>query len=359
MVLIEFSLSQKHLKYRQYIAGFSAIIFLLFIGLRWETGTDWLPYKNLFDTLELNWSFLLAVYHFDFGYVLLNAFVKLFTDNYTIFLLIDAAIAIIPLYFLIKKLSPYPNLSLLLFYVNYMIAQFMGSNRRMIAMVFILWFMYYVASEIKRKTIFPIIGAFFFHRSSIINILLYFFPRKPISITKTIVILLSSFVIGILQIPAIVIDNISTLILPYSDMSIVRSIEFYSNNDVSTYSTGDIVSSTILAVGKRIIFLTLYLYISKKKHLDSLTVFFLNVYTISVAMYLLLIGSFFQMVTAYWTIVEIVLIGRIFLYTSKAIKMYFWCFLCLFSIIQIISSWNIYVELYVPYLPFWTTIHRF
>lgn len=32
---------------------FSSYILLLFIGLRWETGTDWLSYKELFDSLEL------------------------------------------------------------------------------------------------------------------------------------------------------------------------------------------------------------------------------------------------------------------------------------------------------------------
>lgn len=123
---------------------FSSYILLLFIGLRWETGTDWLSYKELFDSLELHWSFLINVYHFDIGYVLFNAAVKLFTENYTLFLLINSFLTIYVLYRLLIKISPYPNLSLLVFYSTFMIAQFMGSNRRMMAMVFILWSFYYL-----------------------------------------------------------------------------------------------------------------------------------------------------------------------------------------------------------------------
>ena len=135
-VILESSIQTS--QYKNYFFIISSTILALFIGVRWETGTDWTPYKDLFDTLQLDWSFLFNIYHFDIGYVLFNAFIKLFTENYTIFLICNSSITIFLLSKLIIKISPYPNLSLLFFYTNFMIAQFMGSNRRMMAMVFIL-----------------------------------------------------------------------------------------------------------------------------------------------------------------------------------------------------------------------------
>ncbi|WP_281511418.1 EpsG family protein [Alistipes finegoldii] len=361
MVLVEFSIPRKHLKYRQGIAGLSALIFVLFIGLRWETGTDWEPYKDLFDAIELDWTFLLNVYHFDIGYVLINALVRFFTESYTIFLLFDAALAIIPLFFLLRRVSPYPNVSLMMFYVNYMIAQFMGSNRRMIAIVLILWFIYYVAVGKKGKSVFALTGAFLFHRSSIANLLIYLVPRKLISAKKVFFLLLVSMIVGLSQIPATVIEKIGSVLMPIAgDNEIVQGIEFYSENGEEhlVYGTGSLILSTILALGKRVIFLIPFMYICKRRQVDQLTIFLLNIYIISFSVYLCTIGSFFQMLTAYWTIVDIILIGRILCHVKGKAKLGICFFLCLYGVLQMTSALNVYPELYMPYLPFWTTIHR-
>src|SRR5688572_25618549 len=71
-------------RYKIVFATFTFVYLTLFTGLRWETGTDWDSYKELFDTIEFNWTFLLNVYAFDLGYVLFNALVRTFTDNYTL-----------------------------------------------------------------------------------------------------------------------------------------------------------------------------------------------------------------------------------------------------------------------------------
>lgn len=110
----------------------------LMLGLRWETGTDWTAYLDLFQELELGTSLLFAVYHFDIGYVLINAVVRLFTDSYTVFLLINSALALALIYLFLRRCSPYPNTSLLVFYTSYFVAHYMGSNRRIIAMGLLL-----------------------------------------------------------------------------------------------------------------------------------------------------------------------------------------------------------------------------
>ena len=347
-------------KHKYLYIKFSSLILALFIGFRWETGTDWDSYKLLFDTLELNWTFLLNVYHFDIGYVLFNALIKLFTDNYTIFLVFNSGITMFFLTKLIIKTSPYPNLSLLYFYTAFMISQFMGSNRRMMAMVFILWLFYYIHNNQKKKSYLNLGLAFSFHRSSIINLISFFIPQKAFTLKQTFIILCSSFIIGILQIPAKIIALTGSILATFLNNPIVEKMVFYSeNNDEHlTYSTGSLILSTVLAVVKRSILLTFYLYVLQKNRTDKLTQFFYNIYITGFAGYLFFIGSFFQMLTTYFAFIEILLISRIYNYTSGKIKLLFCCIFTLYGIFQILNAINVYPELYLPYLPFWTTHNR-
>lgn len=347
-------------KYKHYLFIISSIILALFIGFRWETGTDWGSYKGLFDSLELNWSFLFNVYHFDIGYVLFNALIKLFTDNYTVFLILNSAVTIFFLSKLINRVAFYPNLSLLLFYTNFMLAQFMGSNRRMMAMVFVLWIFYYIYNKKKKASYVALGTAFLFHRSSIINIVGYFIPRNAFSLKKVFVVLFISCIIGSLQIPAKLVEMMGNILSVFVNNPIVEKMVYYSENgeEQLVSGTGNLIVATILAVIKRSIFLSFYIYVFRKYKVDTLTQFFYNIYVIGFAGYLFFIGSFFQILTAYLAFTEIILIGRIYAYINRKIKILFCLSVFLYGFFQILNALNVYPELYLPYLPFWTNINR-
>ena len=53
---------------------------ILHDGLRWEIGTDWEPYYNLFTTLDSGG-------HADFGYMIVLRLFRLLSNNYTLFLI--------------------------------------------------------------------------------------------------------------------------------------------------------------------------------------------------------------------------------------------------------------------------------
>ena len=347
-------------KHKFFFLVSSSILLTLFIGCRWETGTDWTPYKELFDYLQLDWSFLLNVYHFDIGYVFFNAIVRFFTDNYTIFLLINSGVTIYFLSTFIYKTSPYPNLSILFFYTNFMLSQFMGSNRRMMAIVFVLWSFYYMYKNIRNRSILNLGLAFSFHRSSIANFIVYFIPLKAFNVKKTLIILLTSCLIGLLQIPAKLVESCGIILSSFINNPIVEKMVFYSenNDDHLVYGTGSLIISTLLAIIKRSILLTFYIYILKKHQTDRLTEFFYNIYIIGFAGYLFFIGSFFQMLTTYLAFIEVALIGRIYSYTDGRTKILFCSIFTLYGIFQIINALNIYPELYIPYIPFWSSTNR-
>ena len=346
--------------YKKYYFIFSSILLWLFIGCRWETGTDWESYKQLFDTLELDWSFLFNVYHFDIGYVLLNALVRLFTDEYSIFLIINAGITIYLLSKLLLKTSQFPNLSLAFFYTNFMIAQFMGSNRRMMAMVFALWGFYFIYKARKSKALINMGLAFCFHRASIINVFSWLIPRSIFSIKQVIIILLLSLCIGLLQIPAKLVEITGTLLSVLTNNPIVEKMLFYSENNEEhlVYATGNLYLSTLLAVAKRSILLILYMVIIRKNKVDRATQFFYNIYIIGFAGYLLFIGSFFQMLTAFFTFIEVILIGKMYSYIPRKGKILFCALLLFYGVFQMLNALNVYPDLYMPYLPFWTGQQR-
>ena len=356
--ILESSMQTK--KYKKIIFYFSSLILACFIGFRWETGTDWEPYKKLFDSLQLDWTFLFNVYHFDIGYVLFNAIVRLFTDNYTLFLIFNSGVTIYFLSKLILISSPFPNLSLLFFYTNFMIAQFMGSNRRMMAMVFCLWLFYYVYQNRNKMSYFCLFSSFIFHRSSIIGLLTYIIPTQLISIKNTFLLLLGAFLIGLLQLPAKIIELIGITLSAFISNPLVEKMVFYSENNEEhlVSGTGSLLISTILAVVKRSVFLIMYIYIIKKNKIDNLTAYLYNIYIIGFVGYLFFIGSFFQMLSAYFAFIEIILISRMYSYTNGKFKIVFCFILFFYGLFQMMNALNIYPELYMPYLPFWTTISR-
>lgn len=352
-VLAIFEMTKDLKKYKIVIIFFSFSFLTLFTGLRWETGTDWFSYKELFDTLELDWTFLLNVYSFDLGYVILNALVKLVTDNYILFLLIDSIIALSVVFYFLKKYSPNPNISLFVFYNAFFVAQFMGSNRRIISLgagLFVFYFIY--KKEFKKYMLWQTV-AFLFHRSSIILILSWFIPHKRFTTKQIFSILFICLIIGIPQLPFKLVGFFGDVLSVFSNNSFVDKILFYSENSDSVISdnTNPLILMT-LSVIKRSFFIIFYLYIIRKNSdiLDPLSDYFLNIYIVGFAIYLLFNGSpIFQMLSTYFTFIEITLIGRFWNYTELKTKFIFLGVLFFYGFFQLLSSLNAYPELYIPY----------
>ena len=352
-LLAIFEMTKDLKKYKIIITLFSFSFLTLFTGLRWETGTDWFSYKELFDTLELDWTFLLNVYSFDLGYVILNALVKLVTDNYTLFLLIDSIIALSIVFYFFKKYSSNTNISLFVFYNAFFVSQFMGSNRRIISLgagLFVFYFIY--KKEFKKYLLWQII-TFLFHRSSIMLLLTWFVPRKRFTIKQIFTLLFICLVIGIPQLPFKIVGILGESLSNFTSNSIVDKMLFYSENNDNVISDNiNPLILMILSVIKRCIFIAFYLYIIHKNSniLDPLTDYFLNIYIVGFAIYLLFNGSpIFQMLSTYFTFIEIALIGRFWNYARIRNKFIFLGILFFYGFFQLLSSLNAYPELYIPY----------
>lgn len=114
--------------------------------------------------------------------------------------------------------------------------------------------------KIYHKSLISLSIAFLFHRSSIINLILYLIPSNAFS-AKTIIKSFSiCFIIGILQLPEKFIQFIAGLLSFALHVPLVELLTFYSENGEEhlVNATGSLFLSTILALGKRIIFLIFY-----------------------------------------------------------------------------------------------------
>lgn len=344
----------KDLKPYRNLLAFSSFFFLtIFTGLRWETGTDWFSYKELFDGLELNWTFLLNVYSFDLGYVILNAIVKFFTDDYTIFLLVDSFIAVGIVWWFLKKYSPNPNISFFVFYNAFFVSQFMGSNRRIISLGAALFVFYFIHERKYKKYAVWQTLAFLFHRTSILLFITKFIPRKRFTLNQILGILFLCLIIGIPQLPFKLVGVLGEVLSVLGNNPFVERMLFYSENNEATISenTNPLILMT-LSVIKRSVFISFYLYVIKinKGILDSLSDYFFNIYVVGFALYLLFNGSpIFQMISTYFTFIEIVLIGRFWSYTDVKTKLIFLGVLMFYGFFQLLSSLSAYPELYIPY----------
>lgn len=338
--------------YRIQFTALSAVILVIFLGFRWETGTDWDSYKELFDSLELDWSFLLAVYSFDPGYVFFNALVRLFTDQYTIFLVSDAVVGLYLVYYFIVRSSPFPNISIYIFYTSYFVAHFMGSNRRLIAIAALLVAIYYLfESRVKRH--WAMYGtAFLFHRSSGIGAVIWLIPKKIFTPKTVFIVLGICLMLGLSQAPFKAIETLGTLLYSVIDNPIFEKMVFYSETSSEHVSENvDIVTQTILAVAKRAIFIFYYWYVTRGKSVDKFTGYLYNIYIVGFAGYLLMVGSpIFQVVTTYFAIVEISLTARMFAYSPQNSRLPFMFAIFAYGVLQLVSALNPYRELYMPYL---------
>jgi hypothetical protein len=333
-------------------ARLSFVGLTLILALRWETGTDWDSYIELFRTLQLDTSSLVAVYSFDIGYVFENAFVRLFTSNYTVFLLINSTIAMLLAYQFIRRLSPFPNTSVFIFYNSYFVAHYMGSNRRIIAIGLLL--LLFAQPQRVRLPRFALLQglAIAFHRSSFIGVLSRLVPDKPFSRSTILVMFLVCGTFGALQLPVGLVESLGHLLARFSNLEIIDKMIFYGENSAEHVSENvNVFAQTMLAVAKRALFLGLYFYVFRQLKDNATYTRLLNIYIVGIAIYVLFIGSpIFQVLSTYFCAVEIALTAMAAARLPRIHRINLCCLLLPYGILQLSSAINPYPDLYLPYM---------
>lgn len=154
------------------------------LALRKETvGADTISYMEFFKYEAGGYSLLYEAGLMEPGLPYYNVILRTICNDSVYYLFCNAIISLAPIYFLIKKYSTNKNLSLCFFFAGSSYVIYFVALRQILGISFILWGVYILLSDNKRKWLYFIILTFIggiFHQTSIlVSILLiicYFLP---------------------------------------------------------------------------------------------------------------------------------------------------------------------------------------
>lgn len=153
-----------------------AVVLILFAGLR-RIGADFENYELIYDVLAgdnswLDWRVITLEPGFKFLIMLLKS------TNFQVSLIICAILGVLLKAKFITKYSPYPLLSLVIYFTSLFIIKEMGQIRHGIALGIILWSFDALIRKQKRKFLVLMFIAVMFHWSAFCVIPLYFIGNR-------------------------------------------------------------------------------------------------------------------------------------------------------------------------------------
>lgn len=223
------------------------LIFTVFRGLRWETGTDWTLYYDAF--IAAKWTNISSYTHsvsiMDSGYMFLNVFVKSLGGNYTTFLLVTN-FAILYSYY---KFSITNSESPIYVFVLVMFSTQFFPVRMGLATAFIIYGLCNFIHKKHFRVIFLTILAATIHKSALIFLPVYLFTFFLKITTK------QAFILALVALVISSLGKVEEILIPlsiYVDIlggeNIANKYEHYFDYDLAQKSGAALVKgfSTIL-----------------------------------------------------------------------------------------------------------------
>lgn len=197
---------------------------------RFKIGADYFQYVNLFsDSQEISDVsldyFLTNPHSIEYGYLILESFIKYFTNDYDVFIFIYNFIMF---FFLYKGIKYFPNhnIQLFIFYCLLFLQYTIDAYRQGMALSISLFSIRYLFQEKFIKYILCIFLAFLFHKVSILLIPLYFIIKVNFFIKKyTILVIL--FISILLSYFGLIGKIIEFMFLHFDSNSLVSRVYFY------------------------------------------------------------------------------------------------------------------------------------
>ena len=332
------------------IVGWSIYYQIVFIlialgGLRWLTGTDWMPYHNYFND-NRTWKEYTSQ-GFEPLFAFLNFIVHQFSTSYTVYLFVFSLLVISIKAFTIKKIALYPALSFFLFFCTN-IGDIL-SVRQGLAGSILFASIYFIHKKDKKHFLILLMLAILIHYSSLLWIFSYYIYHKKIGrvyIGFLIVISICIGFIGNVLYPVI----ISAVFSPFNYLNPISKILSYSLKvDESTFS----YLRAVISIIKRLLFIPLFLIMKRQiDNTDKYMPGILNLYFFGNIIYLFftLSATSFQRMTTPYVFTEI-LILPVFLkiIRSKALKYIFLYVILIYGFFKLYSAIQPFTDVIVPY----------
>lgn len=326
---------------KKYAYFFSMLVLFVLSFLRWELGGDWGTYSTIFETSKN------GLYpYIESGFGFLNYEIRQITDNYTVCLFVESLIIFNCFYFIFRKLSINPLISLIAFfalnrgYITYV--------RQDIAISFCMITIYALFNGKRLLAVLFLLLAFSIHKASIIVLPFFFFYNRKITFKMFFLLFLLS-----LSLPLCM-----TYLLPLlggSKLSIIMRAVAYAENGSEMFGYGGGLSKTFIifrsSLSRTLILVLAFL--CRKKNLDDRKYnLFFNMYIISYCLF----WAFAPISLTLSRFVNFYTPSEFFLYPyflrfakSKNNKFIIFFILIAYLALRIYSGISAYMELLVPY----------
>lgn len=251
-------------------------IFLLFFTLsfiRWERGTDWESYLNIYQNINVEYY----QKQYEFLFIKINQLPHLLYDNYTFTLFLQACVIFPLIYFIIKKYSPSPLVSILVWF-----STFFGSiffTRQFIAFSVVFLSFHYIVQRKFFKFFGIIVIATMFHQTAIIFLLAYFIYPYTFKKQQVVLIILGSFFLS-------TVIKSAFGFLGTIDYAIIagRATDYLDNE--STYSP---MQNMLRGIPYRIFTLGVALYFYKLYEDNNVYKGLVNIYFLGIVLFIMLV----------------------------------------------------------------------
>lgn len=336
LTIVDFHFGSKKTKLKVQILQLIGLFFILFAGLRWQTGTDWnnyIYYFNIVDHLKIGRS------GFEFFFELLARVTKFIFRNYQFMLLITAGIIIGFSYKAISKFSPYPIFSVFLLYA-YSINSSGFGYRQDIAIAICLFSLFYIHERKLKPYLLCVLAAFLFHQSALIFIPVYWIYNIKWNIKLTVLI---SVLIVVLY---IIFNKFETIIGLFFSESLYK-LELYGNEGNSGFR------ETIVGIFNRAIILVFpFLIILNNKNKDTILLRgLLNIFIFGLILYFIIspLGPVYTRFTRFYDIFQILILPLSLLIANKNEKIVYLYLIIIFYIIKFVFVILTDQNIFVPY----------
>lgn len=329
--------------------AFAFFIFCFFIlsFIRWETGTDWSAYHDVFESLNIPWETLTDHYHgFEPGFMILYNTAKSVSDSYTMMLLIEAAILYICIHYSIRTLSFYPLLSLLIYYSMSFAGIFFV--RQNIAMAILLCSLKYLYEKRLLPFIFIVIIASSIHRTAMIFLIAYPFFHKFYKLKSIILISLLASIIGI-ALGKLMLSFLGELGSGIISAKINAYLDAGSDDNATTFSTTGILIRGLI---NRTFLILVYVSILNNERKDNTFLNgLINLNILGIILYVILTPIAFSLgrITAYFDILQILIIPYLFINSSLKTKCNLLFLLSLYLGLRLYTAIAAFPDEYIPY----------
>lgn len=314
------------------------LLFLFFFGLRGFVGWDYTAYYPAF--LDWNSSFSeLGLFsrdnEFDIGFSLYVSIIRLFTNNFHVFIFVSALIDLIFLNVIIKRFSLNYALSFALF-LAFNLGLEIDLLRNVKSVLLFIVALEYLKSRQPLKYFLLIFVAVTFHWTAVIYLPLYFFLHKKLS---------RSIVIAIVIIGNIVFFTGLFSFMSFFSETLTSLGGVFELKQESYFESGDFTKGWGFSIGyfeRLFTVIIILIYYEKLVEQRSENILFINLYIIYISMFLylsdlhVLINRFSLFFScAYWVLIPALL----YLLDFQKRRLFFWA-IVVYCILKILVTTN-------------------